>query len=69
LPGLPGEILIFSSPNAGKLKQFADNNGLLRFVCPNWKKAELIALEHGYGDRQTEDQIVRRAKIAVVIHV
>jgi hypothetical protein len=60
LPGLPCEILIFSSPNAGNFKQVADNNGLLRFVCPSWKTAELIALEHGYGDRQTEDQVVSR---------
>jgi hypothetical protein len=60
LPCFSCEILIFSSPNAGNFKQVADNNGLLRFVCPSWKTAELIALEHGYGDRQTEDQVVSR---------
>jgi hypothetical protein len=60
LPGLPCEILIFSCPNAGKMVKVADNNGLLRFVCPSWTKAELIALEHGYGDRQSEEQVVQR---------
>jgi hypothetical protein len=60
LTSFPCEYLIFSSPNAGNFKQVADNNGLVRFVCPNWTVEELKMLEHGYGDRFLPQDIESR---------
>ena len=60
LGGFPCEILIYATPNAGNFKRVADNNGLERFVCPNWTKIELKALEHGYGDRITPEEVESR---------
>ena len=60
MTGFPYEIFIYASPNAGNFKQLADNNGLERFVCSNWTKIELKALEHGYGDRITPEEVESR---------
>jgi hypothetical protein len=60
MAGFPCEILIFSSPNAGNFKQLVDNNGLERFVCPNWTKDELRQLAHGYGDLIPPHEVDRR---------
>jgi hypothetical protein len=60
LTSFPCESLIFSSPNAGNFKQVAGNNGLVRFVCPNWTVEELKMLEHGYGDRFLPQEIESR---------
>lgn len=60
LIGFPCEFLIFSSPNAGNFKQAADNNGLVRFICPNWTINELKLLEHGYGDRIPPGEVEKR---------
>lgn len=56
----PCECLIFASSNAGNFKQVARNNGLVRFICPNWTVEELKLLEHGYGDRDSPEEIARR---------
>jgi hypothetical protein len=63
LPGFPCEIFIYASSNAGNFKQLADINGLERFVCPNWTKIELKALEHGYGDRIPPEEVERRFEL------
>jgi hypothetical protein len=60
LTQFPCECLIFSSSNAGKFKNVARSSGLVRFICPNWTVEELKALEHGYGDRRSPEEIERR---------